>query len=187
MSVPRIRSLRAARGERCPAPAENARAERLPVATSAYNQTGRWHWIGLAKVTATTGSPVLTMSNDTTNYNTSGGITGPVALVKAGAYTQILSGSGNYTGGTTILDGVLQLGNSAALGNGGLTANNGTLDLGGFSAAVAGLSGAAGMITNNGFGNSDLTIDQSAATTFGGTIVDGPIPHNSSRSVWRPR
>jgi autotransporter-associated beta strand protein len=140
----------------------------------AYNQT----IAGLnqsVKVTATTGSPVLTMSNDTTNYGTSGNITGPVALVKAGAYTQILSGtSSNYTGGTTILDGVLQLGSSSALGTGGLVLNSGTLDLAGFSAKVSSFSGAAGMITNTGINNSVLTVNQSGATTFGGTIVDGP-------------
>ena len=61
----------------------------------------------------------------------------------------ILSGNNSYTGGTTVSGGTLKLGNLNALGTGGLTANNGTVDLAGFSPAVDTLNGSAGKITSN--------------------------------------
>ena len=50
------------------------------------------------------------------------------AVTKTGAGTLTLTAANGYSGGTTIapLGGVLQLGNSAALGTGGLTVNGGT-------------------------------------------------------------
>ena len=70
--------------------------------------------------------------------NGTGGVT------KLGDGTLILSGSNTYTGGTTVQQGMLQLGNASALGAGGLAVNGGTLDLNGFSVTVPSFSGAGG-------------------------------------------
>ena len=53
-----------------------------------------------------------------------------------------LASANAYSGGTTIANGTLQLGNSAALGTGNLAANGGTLDMDGYSVTVASFSGA---------------------------------------------
>ena len=96
-------------------------------------------------------------------------------LAKTTTGTVVLSGSNNYGGGTTISNnGILQLGNSAALPvNGALTANGGTLDLAGNSPTVGSFSGIAGVITTSVAGAATLTVNQSATTVFGGTINDG--------------
>ena len=70
--------------------------------------------------------------------------------------------------------GVLQLGNSAALGSGGLIVVVGTLDLAGYSRSIAVLSGAAGAITNSSTSESTLSVVPLSTTTFGGAIDDGP-------------
>ena len=57
-------------------------------------------------------------------------------LVKLGANTLVLTGNNSYCGPTIVINGVLQLGNSAALGGGSagpLNVSGGTLDLAGFS------------------------------------------------------
>ena len=89
-------------------------------------------------------------------------------MVKIGNGLLALAGSNAYSGGTTVSGGTLQLGNASALGTGGLTANNGTVDLASFSPTVSSLSGAAGTITNSGGSDSTLTVNQPIATTFGG-------------------
>jgi autotransporter-associated beta strand protein len=57
------------------------------------------------------------------------GFGGPLSLVKAGAGTQVLSGTNTYTGGTTISGGTLAVTDDSNLGatSGGLTFNGGTL------------------------------------------------------------
>ena len=60
----------------------------------------------------------------------------------------MLSQANTYSGGTTISGGVLQLGNSTALGTGSLTVNtSGTLDLHGYGPSITVLSGS-GTILN---------------------------------------
>ncbi len=86
----------------------------------------------------------------------------------------VLGASNGYSGGTSINNSVLQLGNSAALGTGALAANGGTLDLAGYSVTVLSFSGAAGVVTNSaGSSSGTLTVYQSSATGFGGSISDG--------------
>ena len=105
-----------------------------------------------------------------------GGTTGIALTVTfSGQGTQVLTGANYYTGATTISSGTLQLGNNSAIGTGGLTANGGLTDLHGFNPTVSSLSGSAGLITNNGASDSLLTVNQATlATTFGGTISNGP-------------
>ena len=87
--------------------------------------------------------------------------------------TLTLSGANGYGGGTIVSFRTLQLGNSAALGTGGLTVNGGTLDLNGNSVTVPDFSGTGGTVTNNGGSDATLIVDQSDSTTFAGTIQDG--------------
>jgi fibronectin-binding autotransporter adhesin len=96
---------------------------------------------------------------------------GSLAMIGGGQLT--LGGTNTYSDGTVVAAGVLQLGNSAALGSGALAANGGMLDLAGFSVTVPSFSGAAGVVTNSAGGLSTLTVTQTGTTLFGGTIVDG--------------
>ena len=133
---------------------------------------------GLAGVVTNSGSAdsLLTVNQSaTTTFGGSllDGATNKLALSLTGSGALILSGTNTYTGGTTIGGGTLQLGNANALGTGGLTANAGVLDLAGFSPMVTSLSGLAGVVTNSGSADSLLTVNQSATTTFGGSLTDG--------------
>ena len=106
-----------------------------------------------------------------------------VALVKSGTGTLTLSGPNTYgagiSAGTLLSNGTLQVGvgNSSALGNGGLTINAGTLDLNGVTInALPSLAGAGGFITDNsaGAGTTNLTVNQTGLNqNFGGVIQDG--------------
>jgi fibronectin-binding autotransporter adhesin len=105
----------------------------------------------------------------------SGQISGAGGLIctDSGGGLLIISASNNYTGGTQITSGSVQIGSSSALGTGALAANGGTLDLSGFGVTVSSFSGAAGTVTNNGAMLAALTASQTGTTTFGGTIKDG--------------
>jgi fibronectin-binding autotransporter adhesin len=72
----------------------------------------------------------LTVSNTNTSYTFggSGSITGNTSLVMNGPGALTINTSNSYTGGTYLNGGLLNLGNSAALGSGPLTINGGTLD-----------------------------------------------------------
>ncbi len=100
------------------------------------------------------------------------GGTASLALVMSGTGVQVLGSSSSYSGGTSIEAGTLELGDPQALGTGGLAANGGTLDLNGNGIMVSSFSGAAGTVTSSMTGGT-LTVTQSIATTFGGTISDG--------------
>ena len=72
-------------------------------------------------------SPTVTLSG-TGALTVGGPISGTGALTKNGSGTLVLAGSSNYTGGTTLINGVLALNNNGALGSGTLTINGGSLD-----------------------------------------------------------
>lgn len=58
--------------------------------------------------------------------NLSGGAEG-LSVVKSGTGSQALSGTSSHSGGTTLAEGVLVVGNSSALGSGAITLDGGTL------------------------------------------------------------
>ncbi len=123
---------------------------------------------------------VLTISptGTTTTYSGSilsvtGGSSGDISLVLNGDGTQVLSGANTYAGGTTIDLGVLQVGNTSALGAGAVAVNGGTLDLGGYGVTVPSFSGAAGTVTTSATGLATLTVNQAGTTSFNGTISAG--------------
>ncbi|MBA8821854.1 outer membrane autotransporter protein [Ochrobactrum sp. P6BSIII] len=91
------------------------------------------------------------------------------SLLKTGSDTLVLSGNNHLTGFTTISGGVLRAGSSTGLaGHIPYTVNGGTLDLNGYDLAMSYFSGSGGSVT---LGSADLTVDQSATTTFAGTIA----------------
>ena len=98
-------------------------------------------------------------------------------LAKMGPGSLTLSGV-NAMSSTQIGQGTLHIGNSSALGLGGLDmCYGGTLDLNGYSSfAVTSLSGDGGTITDEsgGGGVTTFVIDQSGATQFDGDVADGP-------------
>ena len=109
----------------------------------------------------------VSLANAIDNSNTGG-------LKKGGAGILALSGSNSYGGGTTVNNGVLQVGSANALGTGGLTVNGGTLDLNGKSVSVPAFAGAGGAITNAASGASTFTAAIAGGTsTYAGAIVDG--------------
>jgi autotransporter-associated beta strand protein len=108
--------------------------------------------------------------------------TGVSSITKTGTGTLLLADASDYSGGTTVAQGTLQVGNYMALGRGGLTVGaGGTVDLNGVSPfPLPSLNGDAGaVITDNSVPASSpsptvLTVDVvSGASTFGGAIVKG--------------
>jgi autotransporter-associated beta strand protein len=87
----------------------------------------------------------------------------------------ILSGANQYTGGTTVTAGTLQLSGSGTLGSttGTLTVNGGTLDLNSTSQTVGALNGSGGTITTTGSAAASLTVGNGGASgSYSGTITD---------------
>ncbi len=101
---------------------------------------------------------------------------GAIALTKIGAGMLTLNQANTYSGTTTISGGTLQLGNLSAIPSGtgkGNVADNGTLDLQGFSAVLNGFSGT-GVVTNSFAGSAVLNLGgNNQSSAFSGTIRDG--------------
>jgi autotransporter-associated beta strand protein len=118
-----------------------------------------------------------TWTNNSANLLTvSGQTSGAFTLTKSGSGTLLLSGSNSYSGATVVNAGVLQLGNTLALGatTGSLTVSAGTVNLDGYSPTVGALSGGSGaLITTRVAGLVTLTESGSASTTYAGTLSDG--------------
>jgi autotransporter-associated beta strand protein len=123
---------------------------------------------------------VLTIGNNDQTSTFSGAIEERLATFsvrKIGTGTLTLSGANTYDGDTTISDGTLKLGAANVIpdgpGNGNVILESGTLDLGGFSETVNGLSGG-GRITSTVSGApSTLSVGgNDASSTFSGLIAD---------------
>ncbi len=87
-----------------------------------------------------------------------------------------LNAANTYSGGTVLTNYAnLRLGNSGALGSGGVTLYpNSKLNLNTRNVTVGGLSGSGGVITDNGAaGTTMLTVNQSVDTTYAGVITNG--------------
>ncbi|MGY4407094.1 autotransporter domain-containing protein [Bradyrhizobium sp. USDA 3315] len=130
------------------------------------------------------GTVDLAAGNLTTSLNSTittalyyGAITGAGGLVKDGSYKQVLAGTSNYTGGTTIQAGTLQLGDTTHQANLiGSVLNNATFEV--VNADTSGLT----TITNNSklnfrnatsAGAATLTTTASGQTAFAGNSTAG--------------
>ena len=119
------------------------------------------------------GSVALSVGNNNSNTTYSGVLSGTGSLTKIGTGVLTLSGANTYSGATTISGGTLKLGANNVIPDGagkGDVTDNSTLDMGGFSDTVNGLSGS-GTVDNSGVGASTLTVgNNNAASVFAGTI-----------------
>jgi autotransporter-associated beta strand protein len=129
------------------------------------------------------GSGSIALTNSTsglyyqsTAHSTFSGVVSGVGAVTVSTGILTLTASNTYTGGSRTSGGTLQLGNSNALGTGGLTANAGALDLNGQPfVSVPSLTGSSGIVTDNSAGTANVfTVNQAVSTTFGGVIQNGP-------------
>jgi fibronectin-binding autotransporter adhesin len=134
--------------------------------------------MGTVSISATNVSPSsVTFSNDTLPYTISSpggyGIRSGY-LTKGGAGTLTINTANSYVGGTTLNNGTLVVGNSAALGSAvsPLTVNGGVLDLHGFNPMTGNFGGAGGVIASNGGGAATLTVNIAAGSTYAGTLAD---------------
>ena len=128
-----------------------------------------------AAITSLSGYSALIDTNGNSVSFGTAGLSFNGGLTKLGAGMLTLGGTDTYTGTTLVSAGTLQLGSSnpGALPGGALTVNAGVLDLNGNSPTISSLSGAAGTVTNSTGPQATLTLNQTTATTFGGTLRDG--------------
>ena len=136
---------------------------------------------------------VVTLNNNTTAQINSGGsvtiagVLNPTALTKDGTGTLILSGVNTFTGGVTINNGTLQLGNAGALNSTAGSENavsfgassTGVLSLNGNSIVIKSLNSNATpgtpVVQNANAAAATLTVGNSAnaASSYAGVIQDG--------------
>ena len=140
----------------------------------------------------TLGSAKLTANNDSGDDTTfSGGISGEGSLVKTGAGTLTLAGDNTYSGGTTIDEGTLQIGNGGTSGSiTGDIANAGNLVFNrSDDNAYGGVISGTGSLDKEGAGTLTLTGENSysgATTINDGALVMGvanAIAHSSGVTI----
>ena len=136
-------------------------------------------------LTATLSPASVTVTNNSKNYTFggNGNLTGALTLTKSGSGTLIVDNSGmnNYTGGSLIAVGTVQVGNndaSGSLGSGGVT-NNASLTFNRNDSALnmsSAISGT-GTVTENGTGT--VTLSGNNSYSGGATVNSGTLQVNS--------
>jgi fibronectin-binding autotransporter adhesin len=132
----------------------------------------------------TTNAPhALTFAGNATGANTFAAPvnddgSGSTALIKTGAGQWVLTGSGNYSGGTTVLAGTLALGiSSITTSSGNITVNGGTLALSSFNQVAANVSLASGTISGT---SGLLTVNSPGAFTLQNGTVSAILAGNGN-------
>ena len=134
---------------------------------------------GLGGTGGTVNLTSATLFVDPTATSTySGNITGPGAFVKNGSGTQILLGTNNYTGGTTVQGGVLE-GHSVSL-QGNILNNAEVVFNQNFNGTYAGTMFGTGVLTKEGTGTLILTGPNSYG---GGTFVNAGTLQGNTTSL----
>jgi autotransporter-associated beta strand protein len=122
----------------------------------------------------------LTLDSLSATISVTGNITGTsTSLVKQGDAEAILSGTNNFSGGTTVDGGTLQLTVDGRIGNGGLTVNNG----GTFSIANDDFNSLGGAITVNEGGTLSTDSTGNNAHNIGAITLNGGTL-TSSGNTW---
>ena len=131
----------------------------------------------------------LSVGANNANSTYSGALSGNGSLTKAGSGKLLLLGNNSYSGGMTISNGWLALGNNNAFGSGGLTfaggtltttgnlavtntmilASDGTIDTAGNNLSISGVIGGANDLVKT--GNGKLTL-LASNTYYGATIIN---------------
>lgn len=120
-------------------------------------------------VTATMSPAIMVVSNSSKSYSFNGNdISGTGSLLKLGSGTLTLNVANSYSGGTTLSNGMIVVGNGDALGSGTITANGGTLKWKYISGN--------GAMANDIMVNGSVTFDLSA----GNWTQSGPISGSGS-------
>jgi fibronectin-binding autotransporter adhesin len=133
--------------------------------------TGALSLSGATSFVAGGAADTLTLGGSFAGANTfSGVISGAGNLTMNGAGTWTVSGSNTYIGTTTVQNGTLTAGSSAAFGaSNPLVVNGGTLDFNGFDIAARSLAGTGGTVA---LGGNTLTLNAaSGATSFAGIVT----------------
>jgi autotransporter-associated beta strand protein len=113
------------------------------------------------------GTGTLTTGADDGSTVFSGNISGAGSLVKIGTGTFTLSGSGSYSGGTSVLGGVLRAGAANVFSGGPVSIGSGTtVDLAGFNQTISSLSGTGSLL----LGSGTLTAGDGTTSLFAGSI-----------------
>ncbi|WP_143738497.1 autotransporter outer membrane beta-barrel domain-containing protein, partial [Erythrobacter colymbi] len=117
------------------------------------------------------GTGELTVGSALLNTTFAGVISGAGSLVKTGATRFTLTGANTYTGGTTIAEGALQLGENGTTGSiVGPVVNNGALVVSRSNAyTLASVISGTGVVVQDGTGTTTLT---GANSYSGGTLVN---------------
>ncbi len=136
-------------------------------------------------ITGTTGTLTSTSDYQLESGTVGAILGGSVGLTKSTAGTLALNAANTFTGGVTIISGIVALGNATALGPASSAAVNfgaystGKLQLNGHSVTLIGLNTSPGVgtpvIENGASGSVTLTVNDTAANIYAGVLQDGAI------------
>ena len=135
-------------------------------------------WTGPVTLASGATLNVQLQGANTSSVTVVSAITGAGAIAKADAkLTLKLSGTNDYSGGTTLGAGNLVLGSATGLGTGPVTLTSGLLDLNGNGAVIGSLSGGANSVIvdfSAGTGTTNtLTVNQTIAGNMLGSVSNG--------------
>lgn len=141
----------------------------------------------------------VTVNNSSYDYSLSGGsLSGAMALTKYGSRALTLNMANDFSGGSTLVDGVVRLGNANGLGVGQINLNGGNLSSDGatarivtnailFSGASAlGNAVANGTLTMSGpinFGGLALDLAINSPVTFSGSLTNGGLDEKTGSAT----